>query len=209
MQVGEDIYRRVLEAPLDKVVGPVGGLTSIIKGFDQVREFFTSATLALVVDLPFVFLFVFVIYLISGPLAIIPLCAIPIVIGVGLIVQPFIARHAEKAAETGKSKYSLIIESLSGLDTIKTVDASDIFLAKYKDTVNEGAEFDTVVESFVSVGYQLCLFGTIVEPRGHCLLWHLPDRSGHCFHGSHGGCGVAVLTGSGSPGYDCQLSLAA
>jgi ATP-binding cassette subfamily C protein LapB len=104
-----------------------------------VREFFTSATLALVVDLPFVFLFVFVIYLISGPLAIIPLCAIPIVIGVGLIVQPFIARHAEKAAETGKSKYSLIIESLSGLDTIKTVDSSDLFLAKYKDTVNEGA----------------------------------------------------------------------
>ena len=140
LQVGEDIYRRVLEAPLDKVAGPVGGLASIIKGFDQVREFFTSATLAVVVDMPFVFLFVFVIYLISGPLAIIPLCAIPIVIGVGLIVQPFIARHAEKAAETGKSKYSLIIESLSGLETIKTLNSSDIFLSKYKNTVNDGAD---------------------------------------------------------------------
>jgi ATP-binding cassette subfamily C protein LapB len=140
LQVGEDIYRRVLQAPLDKVAGPVGGLANTIRGFDQVREFFTSATLALVVDLPFVFLFVFVIYLISGPLAIIPLCAIPIVIGVGIIVQPFIARHAEKAAETGKSKYSLIIESLAGLDTIKTVNSSDIFLAKYQDTVNAGAE---------------------------------------------------------------------
>ena len=139
LQVGEDIYRRVLEAPLDKVAGPIGGLASVIKGFDQVREFFTSATLALVVDLPFVFLFVFVIYLISGPLAIIPLFAIPIVIGVGLIVQPFIARHAETAAETGRSKHSLIIESLSGLETIKTVDTPDIFLSKYKDTVNQGA----------------------------------------------------------------------
>ena len=140
LQVGEDIYRRVLQAPLDKVAGPVGGLANTIRGFDQVRAFFTSATLALVVDLPFVFLFVFVIYLISGPLAIIPLCAIPIVIGVGIIVQPFIARHAEKAAETGKSKYSLIIESLAGLDTIKTVNSSDIFLSKYQDTVNAGAE---------------------------------------------------------------------
>ena len=88
----------------------------------------------------FVFLFVFVIYLISGPLAIIPLFAIPIVIGVGLIVQPFIARHAETAAETGRSKHSLIIESLSGLETIKTVDTPDIFLSKYKDTVNQGAD---------------------------------------------------------------------
>ena len=92
LTVGEDIYRKVLAAPLDKGSGPVGGLANTIRGFDQVREFFTSATLALVVDLPFVFLFVFVIYLISGPLAIIPLLAIPIVIGVGLLVQPFIEK---------------------------------------------------------------------------------------------------------------------
>ena len=140
LTVGEDIYREVLAAPLEKVSGSVGGLANTIRGFDQVREFFTSATLALVVDLPFVFLFVLVIYLISGPLAIVPLMAIPIVIGVGLIVQPFIAKHAEKAAETGKSKYSLIIESLTGLETIKTVNSSDIFLSRYKETVEDGAE---------------------------------------------------------------------
>ena len=140
LTVGEDIYRKVLAAPLDKVSGPVGGLANTIRGFDQVREFFTSATLALVVDLPFVFLFVFVIYLISGPLAIIPLLAIPIVIGVGLLVQPFIEKHAIKAAETGKSKYSLIIESLSGLETIKTINSSDIFVSRYKETVENGAD---------------------------------------------------------------------
>jgi len=140
LTVGEDIYRKVLEAPLDKVSGSVGGLANTIRGFDQVREFFTSATLALVVDLPFVFLFVFVIYLISGPLAIIPLLAIPVVIGIGLLVQPFIEKHAEKAAETGKSKHSLIIESLSGLETIKTINSADIFLSRYKDTVEDGAD---------------------------------------------------------------------
>ncbi len=93
LKVGYDIYERILKAPLDQVSGSVGGLASVIKGFDHVNEFFTSATLALVVDLPFVFLFVFVIYLISGPLAIIPLLAIPFVIGVGFLVQPFISKH--------------------------------------------------------------------------------------------------------------------
>ena len=140
LTVGEDIYRKVLAAPLDKVSGSVGGLANTIRGFDQVREFFTSATLALVVDLPFVFLFVFVIYLISGPLAVIPLLAIPLVIGVGLLVQPFIEKHAKKAAETGKSKYSLLIESLSGLETIKTVNSADVFLSRYQDTVEDGSE---------------------------------------------------------------------
>ena len=98
----------------------MGGLASVIKGFDHVNEFFTSATLALVVDLPFVFLFVFVIYLISGPLAIIPLLAIPFVIGVGFLVQPFISKHSEKAMEVGKDKNGLIIESLTGIEAIKS-----------------------------------------------------------------------------------------
>ena len=140
LTVGEDIYKRVLEAPLNEVSGSIGGLANTIRGFDQVREFFTSATLALVVDLPFVFLFVFVIYLISGPLAIIPFMAIPIVIGIGLLVQPFIAKHAEKAMEVGKNKHGLIIESLSGIETIKTIGSSDVFLSRYKDTVEGGAE---------------------------------------------------------------------
>ena len=178
LTIGEDIYKRVLEAPLDEVSGSVGGLANTIRGFDQVREFFTSATLALVVDLPFVFLFVFVIYLISGPLAVIPLMAIPIVIGIGLLVQPFIAKHAEKAMEVGKSKHGLIIESLSGIETIKTVGSSNVFLSRYKDTVEDGAEsgrmskvFSQLATNSASSAQLLCLvfivfYGTFLIDEG-------------------------------------------
>jgi len=64
------------------------------------REFFTSATLVAVVDLPFVFFFIWVISLIAGPLALVPLVAVPIVIFVGLIIQPFLARIAERSMQT-------------------------------------------------------------------------------------------------------------
>jgi len=178
LTVGEDIYKRVLEAPLNEVSGSIGGLANTIRGFDQVREFFTSATLALVVDLPFVFLFVFVIYLISGPLAIIPFMAIPIVIGIGLLVQPFIAKHAEKAMEVGKNKHGLIIESLSGIETIKTIGSSDVFLSRYKDTVEGGAEsgrmskvFSQLATNSASSAQLLCLvfivfYGTFLIDEG-------------------------------------------
>ena len=139
LDVGEDIYHRLLRAPLEKLSGSIGGLANTLREFDLVKEFFTSATLALVVDLPFVFLFILVIYLISGPLAIVPLLAVPLVLGIGILVQPFIARHSQTVSETGKSKYGLMVESLAGLDAIKTNDSSELFVNRYRDTVKEGA----------------------------------------------------------------------
>ena len=77
-KVGNTIFDRLLQAPTTVVTGPVGATANTFKEFDQVRDFFTSATLSLVVDIPFIFIFIFVIYLISGPLAVI-LIAVPVV----------------------------------------------------------------------------------------------------------------------------------
>ena len=178
LKVGYDIYAKILKAPLDQVSGSVGGLASIIKGFDHVREFFTSATLALVVDLPFIFLFVFVIYLISGPLAIIPLLAIPFVIGIGFLVQPFIARHSEKAMEVGKDKNALMIESLTGIETIKSTGSSQLFLNRYQDSIEDGSEagrmskvLSQLATNSASSAQMLCLisivfYGTFLIDEG-------------------------------------------
>tara|TARA_B000000441_G_scaffold21986_1_gene13301 strand:- start:1545 stop:3242 length:1698 start_codon:yes stop_codon:yes gene_type:complete len=178
LKVGYDIYARILKAPLDQVSGSVGGLASVIKGFDHVNEFFTSATLALVVDLPFVFLFVFVIYLISGPLAIIPLLAIPFVIGVGFLVQPFISKHSEKAMEVGKDKNGLIIESLTGIEAIKSTGSSDLFLHRYQHSIKDGSEagrmskvLSQLATNSASSTQLLCLvcivfYGTILIDEG-------------------------------------------
>ena len=178
MKVGQDIYAKVLQAPLEHTSSSVGGLTSTIKGFDHVREFFTSATLALVVDLPFIFLFVFVIYMISGPLAIIPLLAIPFVIGIGFLVQPFISKHAEKAMEVGKDKHGLLIESLTGIETIKSTGSSNLFLNRYQETVEDGSEagrmskvLSQLATNSASSAQLLCLisivfYGTILIDEG-------------------------------------------
>ena len=139
LDIGEDIYHRLLKAPLEKLTGSIGGLANTLREFDLVKEFFTSTTLALVVDLPFVFLFILVIYMISGPLAIIPLLAVPLVLAVGFFVQPFISRHSQTVSETGRDKYGLLVESLTGLDAIKTNNSSELFLNRYRNTIKEGA----------------------------------------------------------------------
>jgi len=137
--VGEDIYNRILNAPMDKLNSSVGSLANTFKEFDSLKEFFTSATIALVVDLPFVFLFILVIYLISGPLAIIPLTTVPIILIIGIVVQPFIAKYSESLSQMNQSKYSLMVESLGGIDAIQTNDSSPLFIDRYRSSVKEGA----------------------------------------------------------------------
>ena len=108
-KVGDSIFNRLLQAPAIVAAGPVGATANTFKEFDQVRDFFTSATLSLVVDLPFIFLFIFVIYLISGPLAVIPLVAVPVVLLIGIAIQPFLARISEQSGSHNQEKQSILV----------------------------------------------------------------------------------------------------
>ena len=93
--VGKDIYGSVLGSYTSRLRTSIGGLANTIKDFDLVKEFFTSASLALVIDLPFILLFIGVIYLIAGSLAFVPMIMVPLVIGAGFIVQPTLNRISE------------------------------------------------------------------------------------------------------------------
>ena len=137
--VGEEIYYRLLHSPIDSIYNSVGSLANTFKEFDALKQFFASATIALLVDLPFVFLFVLVIYLISGPLAIIPLSVIPVILIIGIAVQPFIEKHSKAVSEMNQSKYSLLVESLGGLDAIQTNNSSSLFIDRYRNSVKDGS----------------------------------------------------------------------
>jgi len=137
--VGEEIYYRLLHSPIDSIDNSVGSLANTFKEFDALKQFFASATIALLIDLPFVFLFVLVIYLISGPLAIIPLSVIPVILIIGIAVQPFIEKHSKAVSEMNQSKYSLLVESLGGLDAIQTNNSSSLFIDRYRNSVKDGS----------------------------------------------------------------------
>ena len=137
--VGEEIYFRLLNSPIGLIDNSVGSLANTFKEFDALKQFFASATIALLVDLPFVLLFVLVIYLIAGPLAIIPLSVIPIILIIGIAVQPFIEKHSKAVSEMNQSKYSLLVESLGGLDAIQTNNSSSLFIDRYRNSVKDGS----------------------------------------------------------------------
>ncbi|WP_282152100.1 type I secretion system permease/ATPase [Ruegeria atlantica] len=135
MFMGRRVFDQVLNIKMKSRTGSTGAMASTIREFETLREFFTSATLVALVDLPFIALFILVIHLVGGPLALIPALAVPIVLIAGLVVQPMLSRLAEKSFADGQSKQSVLVETVSGLETIKTTAAAKQMRARWEDAI--------------------------------------------------------------------------
>ena len=134
------IFDKILNMRLDKRSRKAGAMASIVREFDTLRDFFTSATLIAVVDLPFTFFFIWVIYLLSGPLALVPLIAVPLVIATGLVIQPFLARIAEGSMQSNMSKQAVLVETLNGLETVQATGSGRLMRRRFEEASDAQSE---------------------------------------------------------------------
>ena len=94
----------------------------------------STATLLALIDLPFIFIFIYVISLISGPLYLIPLIAVPIVLVSVLVAQPLISKISRTASRTSQSRQSVLMEILGGLAPLRASGAFAIMKRKFMQT---------------------------------------------------------------------------
>ena len=125
------IYDQVMDMKLSERPASSGAFANMLKDFESVREFMTSATVTALVDLPFTLLFLFVIYLIGGPIAYLLGGLILLTILAGLIIQIPLKRLVAKSVRSAEAKHGLLVESIHGLETIKAVGADGRFRARY------------------------------------------------------------------------------
>jgi ATP-binding cassette subfamily C protein LapB len=78
--------------------------------------------------------------MISGPLALVPAIAVPVVLIIGIAVQPTLARLSDEAFKDGQIKQSVLIETISGLETIKAVGAARTMRSRWEQAIESSAE---------------------------------------------------------------------
>ncbi len=135
MLMGRRVFDQLLNIQMKSRTGSTGAMANTVREFETLREFFTSATLVLVVDLPFIGLFLLTIYMVGGPLVLIPALAVPVVLVAGLAIQPLLSRLAERSFFDGQSKQSVLIETLAGLETIKTTTADSTMRRRWEEAI--------------------------------------------------------------------------
>ena len=170
--ISSAIFRRMMALRLADRPTSAGSYANNLREFESVREFMTSASLLVLVDLPFLLLFITVIFIVGGKLAIVPSIIIPIVIIVGFIVQRPLSRYINESMKESSQRQGLAVEALEGIETLKTNNATgwaqqrwDAYTAKtsassikVKDTANFMINFSVAMQQLNTVF--LVLFGT-------------------------------------------------
>ena len=110
-----------------------GDYASRITQYEFVREFFTSNTISVLIDTVFVFVFLIVIYLVAGWIVIVPAIAFLIALGIGLISQHRIGRRVAAASNEFSMKQSLLVETISTIETVKSLSAERMLLRKWHE----------------------------------------------------------------------------
>ena len=118
--LGSILFRQALAVRMEHKPASSGSFANQIREFESVRDFIASATLAVITDLPFVLLFLVVIFAIGGPLAWIPALMIPLIIIVSVGVQWPLARIMKENLREASLKQGVLIESIEGMETLKS-----------------------------------------------------------------------------------------
>lgn len=134
-EVGETVFARLLTIRLDQKRGSTGGLASLMRELETLRDFFASATLTVLVDVPFIILTLIVIALIGGWVVLVPLLLIPIVIISGLVTQPTLDRLSAQMMSETMHKQAVLVEAIGGLEMVKAAGAGNMLKRRWHDAV--------------------------------------------------------------------------
>lgn len=135
--LSREVFQRLLKVRIDQMPGSVGSMAAQMRGYEQVRSFFTASTLFGLVDLPMTIIFVSLVAFIGSPLvAVVPVIAAAIAIAMGLIARKRIDAIAAEGATASYYKTGLLVEAVEGVETIKAGAGSWKFLSRWLDVLN-------------------------------------------------------------------------
>lgn len=158
VNAAQGIFDHVLNMQLAARPKSSGVFANMLREFDSVKEFITSATLTAVVDLPFTIFFLFIIYLVGGPIAFLLMLLIILVVLAGLILQAPLQNTIRKSMHASEGKHGILIETIQALETIKAIAADGKVRAQYGRFVGESAVQGQKARFISALGVNLASF---------------------------------------------------
>ena len=138
--IGEQVFARLLAIRLELKKGSTGALAGMMRELEALRDFFASATLTAVVDVPFIILTLLVVGIIGGPVVIVPGLMVPFVILIGWLTHPALDRLSARALGEAMLKQSVLVEAIGGLETVKTSGAAPLLSRRWLKAVEQHSD---------------------------------------------------------------------
>ncbi|MCK5294846.1 MAG: type I secretion system permease/ATPase [Arcobacteraceae bacterium] len=134
------IFEKVMDLKVSVIPKPIGSFANVLKEFESIRSFMASSTIAILIDLPFVFIFLLTIYFVAGPLVWVTIVSIVILILYTLSVKDKMLESVKETAGASSLKNGVLIESIANLETIKSLNALSLSQYKWEEATGEIAD---------------------------------------------------------------------
>lgn len=131
-KLSQKLFEKVMNLPMADRQGSTGAMARRVSEYEHVRDFFASTTVVLAVDLTFLFLFLAFITLVGGWLVVVPVAGILFMLTAGISLQKAMGRAALDAQADASLQHSVLVESISGAETLKAVRAEGQMLGRWR-----------------------------------------------------------------------------
>ena len=145
----------------------VGDVVSRIKELETLRAFLTGSSITIVLDIFFATLYLLVLFFFSGTLLAIVLLTIPLFILLNLIATPIFRRLINDRFLIGAESHSFLIETLTGIHTVKATSVEQNFISRYEEVLARFVKSNLSVVNLANItssigGFIQSMFGLMV-----------------------------------------------
>lgn len=133
MLVGSEVMRRLLHFPAHLTEGAtVSNQMVRLQQFESIRDIFIGSFAQLLIDGPFVILFIVALAFLGGPIAVIPVIMIALCAVTGMILLPILMENQNRQNDLFQDKQSFILESVGLQKLIKQLGATQRWMERFE-----------------------------------------------------------------------------
>ena len=116
---------------------PTGVIAARLHGIETIREFIASAAVTLVLDVPFLLIFVAIMFYYSLTLTLIVLAVLSVIVGLSMLVAPLFQRRLQTQFLLGAKTQAFVTEYVAGLETVKSLQLEPQVNERYRNYLTE------------------------------------------------------------------------
>ena len=165
----QKLFEKVMNLPMAERQGSTGAFAKRVSEYENVRDFFASTSVVLIVDIGFMLVFLALITVLAGWLVLVPLVGIGLTLLAGFSLQKAMGRAAVDAQADSSLQHSVLIESIAGIETLKAARAEGQMLGKWRRYASMSAmtqermrRLTAIAVNLASIAQQLMSVGLVI-----------------------------------------------
>lgn len=134
VSLGAQLFRHILALPISYFEARrVGDTVARVRELEQIRQFLTSHSVTVVLDVVFTVVFLTVMWFYSATLTLVVMASLPVYALLSMAITPAIRARLHEKFNRGAENQAFLVEAVSGIQTVKAIAVEPPLLRKWEE----------------------------------------------------------------------------